>query len=259
MPDVKLNLWSSENTKPHSNSAATIRNMLVGEGTFATTLLVWFIDTFFWEKDANGQKVETGCLDWHPETIIDEIERVTSVRLPKRNFDRLMAAITIVNTDLFFKSVDRFIPLTKILAGDDDFTPEAFEPATVADCAWGITEALLLVPPDQRDPEPFSDEVRHYVGFALKEEGFISPPDILRIALDADWQSQVTYNFSDDPVMFQGITKMQLGKKDEVVGVIRDGIRTLLEQLKTLPLQEGKTAEIEARLRQALGTGKEKR
>ena len=50
-----------------------------------------------------------------------------------------------------------------VLAGSE-FDPETFDPADSAECAWAVTEALLLSPPDERDTQPvFSDEIRKYI------------------------------------------------------------------------------------------------
>ncbi|MDB4331258.1 hypothetical protein N9993_01785, partial [bacterium] len=84
---------------------------------FATTLLIMGLD--YYGPD---------LLTWHPETIKREIQDDFGVRLPKANFDRLMAAITVVTTDLFFKNLSRFIQLANVLAFDD-FQPDEFEPA----------------------------------------------------------------------------------------------------------------------------------
>ena len=77
-----------------------------------------------------------------------------------------------------------------------------------------ITESLLLEPHD--NPEPFCDEIRYYIGHMLKEEGFTSPPDVLRIAmfdalaesarrnankLDAPLIDPLIQIASDEPVM----------------------------------------------------------
>ena len=37
-------------------------------------------------------------------------------------------------------------------------------------------------------------------------------PDVLRVALDADWSAQVGTEFADDPEMFQAIFEVQQEK-----------------------------------------------
>lgn len=195
-------------------------------------LLVWALDTY-----------GTECLEWHPTTLKMEIESDFKVRLPKKNFDKLLAAIAILTTDLFFKDAARFVMLANVLAGDD-FEPDEFEPADAAECAWAVTEALLLVPPDEEDPEPFSEDVRRYIGHVLKDEGFVRPPDILRIALDGDTSSMVDGLYSGDAEVYGQIGATQKAKTAEIETIIRDGLRELVEQLQALPLKEGSTAEL---------------
>lgn len=222
------------------NQAQFLRQILTGEDTFATTMLVWTIEQFGLES-----------LQWHPLTLRMELEETNNLRLPKANFDKLMAAITIVTTDYFFKDVSRFVQLANILSGDD-FQPDEFDPADSAECAWAVTEALLLSPPDEEDPEPFSDDVRRYLGIVLKEEGYVTPPDVLRLAIGADFTEQVRYDFTDDPEMFQAIHEVQQDKTKDVENLIRANLSGLLGQLQALPLREGSTTELVTRLRSNL-------
>jgi hypothetical protein len=146
------------------------------------------------------------------------------------------------------------VALANVLAGDE-FDPSVFDPADSAECAWAITEALLLSPPDDDDPEPFSPEVRTYVGKVLRDEGYVTPPDVLKIALDGDFAEHVRYSFADDPEMFSGIHDVQAGKTQEIESVIREGLSELLDQLKALPLQHGSVAELEKMMQKILGGG----
>jgi hypothetical protein len=231
---------------------AAAADILVSPDAYATTLLVLCLDAFGHIPDPEDPK-RAAFWSWHPATVRQELKERFGVEVPWHNLDRIMAAVAVVTTDAFFKDEDRFVKLANILAGDG-FDPSAFEPADAAECAWAVTEALLLSPPDD-DPEPFSDGVRRYIGFVLREEGYVVPPDVLRIALDADWSDQVNYDWSDDPVMFGAVYDTQTAKKDEVEAVVREGLREMLEQIASLPLENGSAREIEERLA-ALATGR---
>ena len=228
--------------RPAAGPATTkaVRRLLEAADTYATTLLVLALDTFGPE-----------CLGWHPTTLKMEVEAAFAVRLPKGNLDKLLAAVVILTTDLFFKDAARFVQLANVLAGDD-FEPDEFEPADAAECAWAVTEALLLVPPDADDPEPFSDEVRLYVGHALKEEGFVRPPDVLRIALGGDASARVAADWGDDPELAAAIAAEDARKAAEVEHVVRTGLEELVAQLESLPLREGSTAELTKRIQATL-------
>lgn len=247
-PDVNLLNQSPTTFQGTTRTDATyVRTLLTSDDTFATTLLVWFMDTYP-EQDEEGH---LACLKWSPETIKMELDRAAGTPIPKVVFDKLMAAITIVTTDMFFKNVKTFIPIANILAGDD-FQPDELEPPDAAECAWAITEALLLYPPDEEDPELFCDEIRTLIGFTLKEEGFVTPPDVLRIALGGDFTAQVSSDFADDPEMFSGIYAVQQGKKTDVELILREGLSELIQQLTALPLRHGSTADLVNKVRSSI-------
>lgn len=152
-----------------------IRRLLESPDTFGTILLVLCVDTW---PECLGDKDDPTRGPWHPATFRAELEQHFGAKVPPGNIDKLMAAVTIVTTDLFFTNVRSFIPLANVLAGDE-FDPRVWEPADVVECAWGITEALLLDPPDNDNPEPFSDEIRYYIGAVLKEEGFVDRKSVV--------------------------------------------------------------------------------
>lgn len=221
----------------------TVRDLLRNDISYATTLLIWALDTLGPE-----------CLYWHPQTLKAEVEKHAGCPITKGNFDKLMAAIAIVTTDVFFRDVSRFIQLANVLAGDD-FEPDEFDPADSVECAWAITEALLLWPPDAENSEPFSDDIRHYLRFILREEGYVVAPDILRIAIDHDLRPSINADFADDPVMFSAMYENQQAKTQEVEDIIRLNLIEMMEQLKTLPLTQGSTAELMKRLTTMIRSG----
>jgi len=243
-----LNIVPQVNTtKPHSIQQA--KNLLEDRDTFATVLLVLVLDLWGYECLFDKEDPERG--PWHPTTFKSMLEEHFGVNLPKCNLDKLMAAITIKTTDMFFKNVDRFIVLANILSGDE-FDPNTFEKADSVECAWAITEALLLEPPTQEEPETFCEEIRRYIGFVLRDEGYITPPDILKIAIDGDFKEHVRYNFSDDPEMFAGIYAIQKEKTEEVEKVLHSSLLELHRQLGLLQLNEGSTAELEKNIAEML-------
>lgn len=230
--------------------AGVVAEMLTSDATYATVLLVWAVDRLGFNPDSRQPNV----FEWTAQTIREEVRKDTGVTLPGRNLDRLLAAVEVVTTDAFFKNVARFVQLANVLAGGD-FSPDEFDPADSLECAWAVTEGLLLWPPDDEDPEPFCDDIRHYIGHVLREEGYVTPPDVLRIALGADFSGRVKYDFADDPELFGAIYDVQQDKTREVEAVIGGGLRDLLAQLTALRLGEGSTDEIAERIRRTLRGG----
>lgn len=197
--------------------------------TFASVLLTLFLDKFGIE-----------ALDWDPATITLEIEEEFDVELSQLALDKLLVAIQILTTDKFFKSLPDFVTFCNVMGGDT-YRPDMWDPADAEEVAWGITEALLISPPDDDDPEPFTDEVRGYIGAVLDSEGIINAPDILRIALRAVRVSPSITDFSDDPTMFNAVYDFEAGKTEDINQSIRLKTDLLIKQLTALDLQNGNT------------------
>jgi hypothetical protein len=208
--------------------------------TFASVLLTLFVDKF-----------GTEGLTWDPATIALEIEDEFNVDLSQAVLDKLIVAIQLLTTDRFFKSLPDFITFCNILAGDT-YNPEMFDPADAEEVAWGITEAMLIAPPDREEEEPFTDEIRAYIGAVLDSEGIINPPDILRIALRQARVSPSIGDFSDDPEMFNAVYDLEAGKTEDINRTIIMKTQLLAAQLGALNLENGKTQEIVEMLQKAV-------
>ena len=200
--------------------------------TFGSVLLTLFLDRF-----------GTEALEWDPSTIAMEIEEEFDVDLPQLTLDRLMVAIQILTTDKFFKSLPDFVMFCNVLDGDV-YNPETFDPADAEEVAWGITEALLISPPDDDDPEPFTDEIRAYIGATLDKEGIINAPDILRLALRTARVSPNMEEFSDDPMMFNAIYDLEAGKTEDINQSMLLKTQLLIAQLQALNLENGNTDDV---------------
>jgi hypothetical protein len=208
-------------------------------GSFATTLLTLFVDTY-----------GTEAFKWLPETRLVEIQDDFHVALPQANFDRLETAIQIVTGEDFYKSLPDFVHFCNVLSGSS-FDPTQWDPADAAEIAWGVTEAMILSPPDE--DEPFTEEIRSYIGYMLDEEGIIQPPDLLRLALrGSDPAATVQGDFSDDPEMFSMIYHFEQGKTDDINTLVRKNLQALSQQLQKLPLRSGNAEEAVQRLTRAV-------
>ncbi|NDD52283.1 hypothetical protein EBZ39_00125 [bacterium] len=181
-----------------------------------------------------------------------EIEEEFNIDLPQHSFDKLMAAIYILTTDRFYKSLPEFITFCNVLDGEE-YRPDIFDPADAEEVAWGITEAVLISPPDESDPEPFSEEIRAYIGATLDREGIINPPDILRIALRAARVAPSIQDFSDDPEMFNAVYDLESGKTEDINRTIVLRTQLLAEQLAALSLKNGDAKKVAEMLRASLG------
>lgn len=218
--------------------AAKDRETLLDPDAYGTTLLVWALDR--WGAEAT---------QWRPDVLRRNVEEAGRVQLPDRNFDRLMAAVAVLTTDLFFQKADAFASLTNALCGDG-FQPAEFDPPEAVECAWAITEALLLDPFDDDDPDDehrFSPEVRRYLGELLRREGFVRAPDVLGLATGLPPAPR----FDDDPELAAAVAAAQQAREREVEDAVRGGLRDLLTQLEGLRLHgHGDVKDLTQRLQQ---------
>lgn len=206
--------------------------------TFASVLLAAYLDAF-----------GTEALDWDPTTATLEIEQEFDVDLPQGSLDKLMVAVQLLTTDKFYRGLPDFITFCNVLSGDE-YRPDMWDPADAEEVAWGITEAMIIYPPEDNELEPFNDEIRAYIGAVLDSEGLMNPPDILRIALRTARVSPNMEDFSDDPAMFNAVYDLEEGKKEDINQTIINRTKRLADQFAALKLQNGKTEEMVTLLRQ---------
>src|SRR4051812_19317451 len=90
-----------------ATSPDALRQLLRDPDTFATTLLVLFVDRYGME-----------AMEWHPRAIAAQLADDFGVAVPAFTLDKLMAAITVLTTDYFYKNLSRFIDLCNVLSGD---------------------------------------------------------------------------------------------------------------------------------------------
>ena len=210
---------------------------------FTTTIITALLDLY-----------GTEALTWDPETIRLELAGDLDVSTPPANFDRLMQGIELLTSDAFYKSLPDFIQACNILAGDT-YDPEAWDPADSREVAWGITEALLLSPPEEDDENPFIPDITAYIGEVLDAEGIITPPDVLRIATrQSGGAAAVAGIFSDDPIMFDMVYETERSKTDDINQAVRTGLTELSQQLEALPLRNGSTKDIVKKIHAAISS-----
>lgn len=206
----------------------------------------------YYDPDAPAAE---NCYTWHPGAIALEVRDDFQVELPQANLDRLMAGIRLATSDGFYKDPGEFVMLCNILSGDL-FDPTTWDPADALECAWGITEAVLLGPPDDDDEEPFAPEVLAYIGRALDDEGILDPPDVLRIAVRGGGptgRARVKAEYADDPVTLAAIHEREVQKTREINQRIKEGLTGLIGQLEALELAHGDARALAGKLARNLG------
>jgi len=210
------------------------RKVWLDQASFASTLVVLAQDIY-----------GTDIYDWSPATILAEIEDDYDLVVSSGIADRLLSGLRLVAQDDFYELLPIFVDTCEILSGGD--APKNLALPDATDCSWGITEALLLSPPENDDP--FSDDIRRYLAAVLREEGIIKPPDVLRLAMtDPSELIRISSEYNDDPEFFQLILSVEFEKTNTITANLRDKVRLLIQQLESLPLVNGDVSELSKRL-----------
>jgi hypothetical protein len=136
------------------------------EDTFATTLFAIMLDMFG----------DAGFADWDPQTIALEFKAHTGVtwdKVPAVNRDKLMMMTGVYTSNTFFRQLNVFIAACNAFCGAG-VDVRTFDPATVDEMAWAVTEVKLA-----GFEEDFHPEIKAYVGVQAALEGFESLPPTL--------------------------------------------------------------------------------
>lgn len=215
------------------------RKLLADEDAFASALLLLLVDRY-----------STEFFKWSPTALKMEIEQDFRIDFPRSNVDKVFACVTLLTSNWFYRSLQRFVKICNILSGDE-FSPYEFDPADVWECSWGITEAALLV--GEEDREPFSDEIRGYIEQILDLEGYTNPPDVLKAVVGRASGLGSDPLFDNDPEFYQAVYQTQKDKTDEVNTMILDNLQELGEQYKLLELSHGNVSELADQLIKYVG------
>lgn len=210
--------------------------IVTNEEMLATPLLILCIDSF-----------GTAFFEWEPETFDIETRRAFGASIPDVNRDKIWALVTVLTTDLFYKSLETFIPVCNSLNGSEaDF--DDYDPVTSEEAAWGIVETRLIDPPtkDQTIGTRFSHEIRRYVGLTLKAEGVTTPPKAVADVpeYDRDPEEETGIVIGPDESMLQMHETRQQAEREAIDGYVKGRLDDLALQLQSLPLLHGRTGQL---------------
>jgi len=220
-----------------------IAGIFANEEMLGTPLLVLCLDLF-----------GTEFFEWEPESFDSEIKSRFGVDVPTPNRDKIWSLVAVLTTDLFYRSLETFIPTCNALAGSEaDF--DDYDPVTGEEAAWGIVEASLIDPPEEgQDPAGrFSHEIKRYIGMTLQSEGVTTPPSFLKpyVESDQDDDQEAGLNIGPDEGMLAMYTRRQQEQRTEIEGFVRSQLADLIAQLRLLPLKNGDASKVSEYLVQA--------
>ena len=118
---------------------------------------------------------------WDLTTIAMEVKDDFKVDIASHVMERFAAIQTLMTSDVFFTRLDAFMAICNAFStGDPCF--QIFDPVTVEEAAWGISEASL-----NREFLPFAPAIRKYLKQVLDTDGYTyDAPDVFDLVLQPD-------------------------------------------------------------------------
>ena len=145
---------------------AAARRAYGREDAFATTLFAIMLDLFG----------DAGFVNWDPDTIAIEFAAATGMAWDAAApvcRDKLMMMTGVHAGDGFFRRLEVFIPTCNAFGGSE-VDQRLFDPATVDEMAWAVTEVRFA-----GYDEAFHPEIAAYAGVQAGLEGFETMPPTL--------------------------------------------------------------------------------
>lgn len=208
---------------------AEMQKYLLSDAPFGTSLLLLGLDRF----PPSSEKEDDSMLSWLPETIREEYQKELG-RLAPHNFDKLMAAVTLQTTDLFRSSPARFVRLADALVGNG-LQLDADLPS-IPECCWAIIEASFIDPDE--DNYPWHPGISRYLGFMLKQEGWLAVPPVLQGI--AEWKGPPDLPREWLEPAWARHRKMEKELHEDLAENLLD----LAAQLSALPIRDGDVREV---------------
>lgn len=184
---------------------------------------------------------------WAPETVLRMLQ-LHAGKVPEQNFNKLMAAVQVMTTNDFERSLPDFIRLCNLLA--DSPTDDGFDPAETHEIAWALVEAALLGDNLEPDGANFNPEIQAYVVHMASDEGLSRIPPPLTLAVPQD-QQDLQMGFTDDPLMFGATMGIGEGRESEIAEFVTQRVQLLLQQIESLALSN-RVAEWKANIAKML-------
>lgn len=222
MPEEAKSLLEQSPRLGWSTSRAAIHGqILYNPDSFASVLLAAIVDRYGLES-----------VQWSPVGLREQVYLDFGKPLPDWQSNRLMAAISVLTSNDFYKRLPRFITICNLFEGNI-FQPEDFYPADCLTMAWGVTEATLIEPPDGSLEYVFSESIRRYAQVMLDTEGIVDPPTALQWVAGQNWHPDFRA-FSGMPQIFMAEYEVQSGRSEEINAIIQTRLGTWATQMSQL-------------------------
>jgi hypothetical protein len=192
---------------------------------FASSALLILVDQF-----------GTEAMDWEPETLNTELADKFGIEPSRALMDKLNAALALLTTELFYKSLEAFTTVCMALSSGV-VSSRTFNMADLDDVMWGVTEARLLEGKEVFDAADWSHDIARYVGVLLSQEGIARPPKILNFAeQDPREVEERDLILAADLMMAEAYWRRNDEAAGELEQVAMAKLDQLFQQVESLPL-----------------------
>lgn len=174
------------------------------------------------------------CLDWDPLILRDAFQKEYNVSLTQIGFDKLMAGVTLIGTNLFNTSVQTFLAVSSLYANKPVKQTELAY-VTLKDCCWAVFAWRDLLGIDQQDDQTFDSDIILYIQQLMKQDGISKLPQFMQFALLDDYDmTRIQEALVDDADAFQAYNIRQNNIVQDIKSYIKDKQSDLVKQLAIL-------------------------
>jgi len=202
--------------------------LLADEHAIATPLVAIAIDNFGIE-----------CFEWDAEALSDALIRLNP-KTPQCNLDKAHALITLLTTDVFYKSAQGFIHIANCIGGEDlPVNFEVWELPSAEEAAWSIYEAILNEPPSSQEKlsERFASDVLALIRTIFEQMPVVSLPKPLDFIQPSPPPREAS--FSDEPEFSLAIQRIRQQNSDYLKNYLEARALLMIQQLKSIDFQHG--------------------
>lgn len=187
----------------------------------------------------------TECLEWEPEIFSTAVRDEFGVALNGLNYDKLNAAISLLSSNLYHRSIGAFCAINKALSFKSVNSKE-MNICSLDDILWGTTEAQLLEGSEEFQAEGFTQDIARYTGQLLMAEGVATPPSNVDFAIYDEAYAEANKNAEfDDAVVWKMQMQREESELEEMNRYMGINLMRLFKQLKALPLKNRAAIELQ--------------
>ena len=174
------------------------------------------------------------ALQWDPLIVRDAFQDQYNVKLSQMGFDKLMAGISLIGTNLFNTSIQTFLAVASLYA-NKSIKAQQLSYVTLKDCCWAVFAWKDLLGIDNQQEAQFDPDIVQYIQALMKQAGISKLPQFMKFAglQDAD-MTRIQQNLVQDAAAFQAYNIRQNNTVENIKAFIKDKQEKLVKQLSQL-------------------------